>query len=358
MSRHYIVTPKNPILRHCSESFFGALNNEINVTKTLNSVSFRDIWRIVRGAATSKPSEASSLFFLAVQSDYLLWFVWIRLLSTILRTKVNLCYLMHEPRLEKGRVSPFKSWVVLMHQVVLGYLADRVLLPSDRAVAQAKTVVAPHKIRQINLTFQSIPTAVLEQRFQQLQNQWAVCKTFAMLGTASSLDKNPQGFLEFAALFDQLYPQQAQFIRGGRDRNISVNYDETRVIRFPSYLSETTKQFLFGLTHFVVIPYTASTQSGVITEALSHGKLIIVNDIPAFNDWKQFSFIFAVNFADPAALSTCIHQIAAMDRTDYQNRCWAAVHYFQTHHSESYLRQAIADVLHNSLPSQLTSPSF
>ena len=131
----------------------------------------------------------------------------------------------------------------------------------------------------------------------------------------------------------------------GRDRTSFVECDDNFIIRFPSYISEASKRFLLGLTHFVVVPYTASTQSGVITEALSHGKLIIVNDIPAFDHLKKFSFILTVDFSDPKSILACIYHILTMDISEYEQYYWEAIHYFEQHYSERCLLATLSKVL-------------
>jgi hypothetical protein len=133
-------------------------------------------------------------------------------------------------------------------------------------------------------------------------------------------------------------------IRAGRDRGQFANYDEF-IVRFPSYISETTKRFLLESTHFMIVPYTASTQSGVITEALGHGKLIIVNDISAFAHLKQFSFIFTVDFSNLDSIQVCIHRILTMNFSNYEKRYWEAVQYFEQNYSEYHLSIALDQVL-------------
>ncbi len=352
MTIQYVFIPNNPILWHCADSFFRVLSqrksqqqDKITSVEYVSKTNFRNTWHLVHTLLNASSESSISLFFLAIQSDYLVIAFLLKLISKICQKKVNIYYLMHEPRLEKGRVNFVKGFLVYVHQVMFAYIADKVMLPSPEAVSRAKTFILDAKIYQINLAFASISDEALRQNLQQLKGHWDNSKKFLMLGTVSSIDKNPQGFLEFASAFQCHYPNQAQFIRAGRDRTSFVEYNDNLIIRFPSYISEAAKRFLLGLTHFVIVPYTASTQSGVITEALSHGKLIIVNDIPAFAHLKEFSFIFTVDFSDPNSILACIHQISIMDISEYEQYYWEAIHYFEQHYSERCLSAALSKVL-------------
>ena len=352
MTIQYVFIPKNPILWHCADSFFRVLSQRksqqqdgITSVEYVPKTNFGNAWHLVRILLNASSESSTSLFFLAIQSDYLVIAFLLKLISKVWQKQLSIYYLMHEPRLEKGRVNFVKAFLVYAHQVMFAYIADKVMLPSSEAVDRAKTFVPAAKTYQINLAFASLPDEALKQNLQQLKGSWNNCKNFLMLGTVSSIDKNPQGFLEFASAFQCHHPDQASFIRAGRDRASFVEYDDNLIIRFPSYISEAAKRFLLGLTHFVVVPYTASTQSGVVTEALSHGKLIIVNDIPAFAHLKKFSFIFTVDFSDSNSILDCIHQISIMDISEYEQYYWEAIHYFEQHYSERCLSAALSKVL-------------
>jgi len=110
---------------------------------------------------------------------------------------------------------------------------------------------------------------------------------------------------------------------------------------------DRAKNYLFGLTHFIVVPYLFSTQSGVVAEALSHGKLIIVNDIPAFTHLKGLDFVFATDFNDEDAIVNCLKDLFNLDWTEYQKRYWNAVNYFRDNFSEIYLAKVMDDMMSN-----------
>lgn len=344
MNNQFVFIPKNPILRHCSDSFSSALRSHADSSTIIHcptTVDFKTIRQLLRQITQSKSDDSFSIFLLAVQTDYLILLYVVKFTTGILSKQVKVYYLMHEPRLEKGRVNPLKTLIIFMHQFLFGYLADVILLPSDEAVSKAETFVRKAKICKVNLAFLSVPQAVLEKNLQLLKSSWETRKIFSMLGTASSLDKNPQGFIDFASIFHQLYPEQAQFIRGGRDRGIDIKYDEDLIVRFPSYLSDVTKEFLFHLSHFIVVPYSFSTQSGVLTEALSYGKILIVNDIPAFEQFKKFNFIISIDFNDKKSIVNCINYILAMSFSDYKLLHQSSIQYFRENHSEVYLSKTL-----------------
>jgi hypothetical protein len=343
MNNQYIFVPKNPILRHCSDSLSQALKNQSDNSTAIHCLSLTNlkiVGSLLRQVVSTQSGEQISLFFLAVQSDYLALLCFLKVFTIIFDRNINTYYLMHEPRLEKEQTNPVKSWIIFLHQFLFGYFSDVILLPSDKAVAKAETFVRKEKIRKINLTFLSIPKATLEKNLQQLKGRWEMGKTFSMLGTVSSSTKNPQGFLDFASIFNQLHPGAAEFIRGGRDRGINVHYSE-EIVRFPCYLSEQTKGFLFSLSHFIIVPYFVSTQSGVIVEALSYGKILIVNDIPAFQHLRELDFVFVIDFSEKNMMLRCIHHILSMSSIEYERCYWSAIQYFQKNHSEAYLLEKI-----------------
>lgn len=346
----YIFIPKNPILRHCSETFFNVLKTKELEQKNRNlsveyitQINLENSWKIIQELVTSQ-TEETSLFLLAVQSNYLVFACVLRLFYILFRKRLNIYYLMHEPRLEKGRVHFVKSSIIYAHQLVFANVADKVMLPSVEAVNRAKSFVPTEKFLPINLAFTSVSEKRLQKNLQNLKCQWNIYKNFLMLGTASSVDKNPQGFLDFAALFHQNYPDKGQFIRAGRDRNLQVTYDESLIVHFSNYISENTKGFLLGLAHFIVVPYTVSTQSGVIIEALSYGKLVIVNDIPAFAHLKGLNFVLVVDFSNSESILNCIHEILEMDVHDYEKCYWEAIRYFNDNYSERCLANAIKPI--------------
>lgn len=345
MSKKYIFVPANPNLRHCSDLLFSVIKSQANIDDfvyLLTKVQIKSIWILIQQVFMAKLENEMSVLFLAVQSDYLVLLIFLKLTCSLFNRQVKVYYLMHEPRLERGRISFVKSFAIFIHQFMFGYFADVILLPSDEAIAKAESFVEKSKLHKVNLTFASVSQMTLEKNLTLLKCSWRMQKTFSMLGTVSSLDKNPQGFLNFVSVFDQLYPEQAHFIRGGRDRGIQVQYDENLIIRFPSYLPDNTKRFLFGLSHFVIIPYSFSTQSGVVAEALSYGKLLILNDIPAFSYLKKYSFTFFVDFNNKDELTQCVNKLLAMSLEDFESCYWKAVDYFNANHSEEYLRNALS----------------
>ncbi|WP_208340007.1 glycosyltransferase [Aetokthonos hydrillicola] len=252
--------------------------------------------------------------------------------------------MMHEPRLEKGRTNPLKAFLVYISNLLFGFLSSKVLLPSNEAVLKAKSFVENQKICQVNLTFMSVPDEILERNLFELRCNWEKVKTFSYLGTAVK-DKNPQGFIKFANIVNKYYVDKARLIRAGSDKNVSINYDKELIIRFPGYMSNSAKKFLLGLTHFLVIPYSFSTQSGVIAEALSYGKLLVINDIPAFSCFKNLEFVFLIDFNDESSILKCINYLFSMEISDYEKCYREAVNFYQKNYSVSYLSKTLPKVL-------------
>jgi hypothetical protein len=346
----HLFRPKNPMLHHCSESFYKAMtaNTDSDVTSYsvnyLYSVTFEETWLLIKKLLSVNREEKISVFFFLIQLDYLLLALILKTISQIFNKNLKIYYLMHEPKFEKGRISPLKAYIVFLYHLIFGYIGDKIFLPSDEALLKAKSFIKNEKLYKVNLSFISPPENILQKNVAQLKFTWDQEKTFSLLGRGDR-DKNPQGFLSLSTIINKHYPAQARFIRGGRDRNVQVNYDEKLIIRFPGFISNSAKSLLLGLSHFIVIPYSFSTQSGVVTEALSYGKLLIINDIPTFSYLKGLSFAFFTDFNDESSMSKCIDDLFSMDINDYEARYWEAVQYFQENHSEAYLLKTLRETL-------------
>lgn len=347
----YIFVPKNNNLRHTSDSLNKALklSTDISCYRSIeiNHITWEIIIDLIKKASKLTQGESISLFFLSIQLDYLLLTIVLKLLSKIFSKQAIVYYLMHEPRYEKGRVNPIDANLVYLYNLLLGNFADRILLPSNEALNKAKTFLDPSKFERVNLSFISIPEQILEDNLIELKNNWERLKTFSLLGTAAK-DKNPQGFVLLANITDRQYSGKTRFIRAGRDRDVNVDYDEDIITTFPGYMTDSGKRFLFGMTHFIVVPYFFSTQSGVIAEALSYGKILIVNDIPAFSNLKGLDFVFIIDFSNEDSILKCVNNLFNMDWTDYEQRYWNAIEYFQNNFSELYLSKAITSIIQSS----------
>lgn len=336
----YVFEPSNRNLRHCSTSFQKALsalepNASIRVvdeTTSLIKLLMQDM----------KLKKNILIFMFSIQAKNLVVILVLSALKHLCSS--NIFYLMHEPRYEKGRISPIKSRIVYLYNLVIGATASKILLPSREAVCRAKSFLPENKFFPLNLTFVSVPKDEIHRSLILLKQRWNTAKTFSSLGT-SAPDKNPQGFVRFAELVNQHYPSEAQFIRAGRDRKVSLTYDQTLITTFPGYMTHSAKKYLFNLSHFVVIPYMFSTQSGVIAEALSYGKLLILNDIAAFSDFKNLSFVFMADFSKEESLLKCIEQIFSLTEQDYESKYWEAIQYFQSNHSVDYLSAKLKQIL-------------
>ena len=346
----YLFRPKNPRVHHCSESFYKAMTlntgSDVNSYSVnyLYSLNYPESWLLIKQLVSLNNEEKISIFFFLIQLDYLILAFILKTTSRILNKNLEISYLMHEPKYEKGRINPVKAYFVFLYHLFFGYIADKILLPSNEAFLKAKDFVNNDKLYKVNLSFISISEDILQNNLAQLKFSWGDEKTFLLLGRVAK-DKNPQGFLSLANIINKDYPKQTRFIRAGSERNVQVNYDEKLIIRFPGFISNSSKSFLLGLSHFVVIPYSFSTQSGVVAEALSYGKLLILNDIPTFSYLKGVNFVFFTDFNDESSMSKCIHDLFTMDINDYETRYWEAIRYFQENHSEAYLSKTLQETL-------------
>jgi hypothetical protein len=110
-------------------------------------------------------------------------------------------------------------------------------------------------------------------------------------------------------------------------------------------MTNSAKVFLLNTTHFVVVPYFFSTQSAVVTEALKYGKILIINDIPAFSYLKELKSVFIVNFNDEMAMLQCINYLFSMNVSEYEFLYWESVKYFQQNHSDEYLSKIMNEIV-------------
>jgi hypothetical protein len=347
-----IFVPKNNNLRHTSDSLGKALklSTDMNSYRSIeiNSINQKIIINLVKEISKSKKGESMSFFFLSIQFDYLLMTILLKLLCKIFSKNLIIYYLMHEPRYEEGRVNPIDANLVYLYNLTLGHMADRILLPSNEALNKAKTFIDFSKLDRVNLGFISISEQILSNNLIELKDNWDRLKTFSLLGTAAK-DKNPQGFISLANIIARQRSEKTRFIRAGRDRDVNLEYDEDIITTFPEYMTDSGKRFFFSLTHFIVVPYFFSTQSGVIAEALSYGKILIINDIPAFANLKGLDFVFIIDFNNEDSILKCVNNLFEMSWTDYEQRYWNAINYFQENFSESYLSKIIPGIVQSSI---------
>lgn len=341
MIYNYFVEPKNPNLKHCPNSFIEGIEKKypqermeiakidrINIATTIQTIG-----KII---ATKKTVDTTVFFFFSTQPEYILAIAIFRAINSILHREIEVYHLMHEPRYERGRVSLKTALLVYYSNWMMSKLADRIILSSQQAIEKGRTFIPKDKIVNINLVFASQNRNALTTNLCNLQQSWDRHKTFSLIGIAAK-DKNPGGFLSLASVANSEYPDRARFIRAGWDKDVRLNYEKEGIIQFPNYITNTAKNFLLSLTHIVVIPYSFSTQSGVIAESLSYGKILIINDIPSFSKFKGLKFVFSIDFNSKEQIANCLGRIFTMSSDEYAECCLAAIDYFEQNHSISYL---------------------
>jgi glycosyltransferase involved in cell wall biosynthesis len=348
MKYNYFVDPKNPNLKHCSDAFvdatilrYGRENIKVDRIKSLDiSIGIYLIERIIN----TKKSDASSIFLFATQPDYILLLVTIQLLNLIFQRDIKIYHLMHEPRYEPGRASLKTSLLLYYSNWMISRLTDRVILSSQLALTRAESFIPKEKIVNINLVFASNDRDFLTKNLDDLQQSWDRLKTISLIGIAAK-DKNPQGFVSLANIANIEYPHQVRLIRAGWDKDVKLDYDKDKIIQFPGYITNAAKVFLLSLTHVVVIPYNFSTQSGVIIEAMSYGKIVIVNDIPSFSPFKGLNFVLTIDFNSSEQISNCLKRIFSMTADEYKQCCLSAIEYFERNYSKQYLAKRLEDLI-------------
>jgi hypothetical protein len=277
-----------------------------------------------------------TIMFFATQLEYIPILCVLKLIASILSKDLKLIHLMHEPRYEKGRTSNFISLLGYTLNWTIARLVDKVIVPSSEGISKAQTFIESSKLYQINLAFSSNEEKDLQQDLHNLKSRWNSKKTFSLIGIAAP-DRNPDGFIHLANEINTKYVNCAKFIRAGRDKDVIVDYKSEKVITFPGYITNEAKSYLTSQSHIIVIPYLFSTNSAVIPESLSYGKLLIVNDIPAFSYLKGEKFAFIVDFNDRTQITECVKKIFGLSADEYESYYLDAVTFFQTHHSQTYL---------------------
>jgi hypothetical protein len=350
MKFQYLFIPKNINLHHCPESYGTALSaNNIDNSSLIEYIpklDYKFYHKLISLFKNKNYQNTYSFFFFSVQVEYFILVVFLRILSAFSSTKLDIYYLMHEPKHKAGESqnSSIKLFLLFFYNYFFAQASNKVILPSNQAVAKSENFVDHQKVYQVNLSFLQNSNELLEKSIKQLRGSWDDCKTFSFICTAVK-DKNPQGFVSFVNAFSDYHKSKSRFIRAGKDLRVSVNYNEDSIIRFPGYISNSSKEFLLNLTHFLVIPYNLSTQSGAIAEALSYGKFLIVNNIPAFAYLKELKFAFVIDFNNEEEILDCIQQIFSMDIQYYEECFWEAINYFNEYHSEIYLSQELNQIL-------------
>jgi glycosyltransferase involved in cell wall biosynthesis len=348
MNYNYFVYPKNTNLNHCPASFVDAMllkydRENIEIDK-LKSLDFYTTISLIKKIVTAGKCDIISIFLFATQPDYILSISAIRIINSIWRRDIKIYHLMHEPRYERGRASFKTSLLLYYSNLIISRLVDRVILSSKLALSKAESFIPLDKIVNINLVFLSQERSSIVKNINDLKRSWHQLKTMSLIGIAAK-DKNPAGFLSLASIANHEYPDRVRLIRAGRDKDVELNYDREQIIQFPGYITNAAKAFLLSLTHIIIIPYNFSTQSGVIIEAMSYGKIFIVNDIPSFAPFKGLKFVFTIDFNSSEQISNCLSQIFSMNDDEYEQCCLAAIEYFECNYSRQYLAERLDDLI-------------
>jgi hypothetical protein len=347
MHYKYLVNPKNPNIHSFVISYYDAFTDGNLVSETqvekVRKLNIRSVLDILNKIRKLRVEDKISVMFFATQPEYVPILGLLKLIASVLSKNLYLLHLMHEPRYEQGRTSKLTSFLVYSLNWSIAKLSDRVIVPSSEGIKKAQTFIESSKLCQINLTFKANKEQDLLKYLQDLKFRWDSEKTFSLIGIAAP-DRNPHGFIQLAHQINERYPYSAKFIRAGQDKNVIVDYQSEGIITFPGYITNEAKSYLTSLSHFVVIPYLFSTNSAVIPESLSYGKLLIVNDIPVFSYLKNQSFAFVIDFSDRIQMLECINKIFSLTVEEYESSSLAAIDFFKNQHSQSYLTNKLNQV--------------
>jgi hypothetical protein len=343
METRYLINPKNPNLHPFPRTFHAAFQS-LGVSRS-KIVPSNDIMVMVKEVLFGSSLGSTIIYFFSTQPAYFPLIILLRCIAFIKRTHLVIYHQMHEPWYERGRAPLKATFFGYLFNFLMSRVVDRVILPSNQALKKAQSFIPNNKLRVLNLTFDDFSTPeTLGKNLSSLKDSWQSNRVISLIGGASS-DRNPEGFLRMSRIAHGFYPEIFRFIRAGRDTKVSLNYSKSGVIAFHGYISEDSKEFLLSLTHFIAIPYHFSTQSAVLPEALGNGKLVILNDIPAFSHLSEEDFAFIVDFNNESELTACIDKIKNMSMQEYEFRSQHAIDYFNRNHSIQYLMNNIHLVL-------------
>jgi hypothetical protein len=349
MDLHFLIQPKNPNLSHCPDSLENAIDLLAETCAFLvcsRVDKFVDVVHLYKSIISSNVNSRFYVYLFSTQPEYPLFLISIKILCFLIKREVVIIHQMHEPWYEKGRASLIQRCLVYVLNSITSKLCDKIILPSEQALLKARLFGCLEKLYMINLTFlRKGSLDQLKASLVILKYSWNISKTVSLIG-GTGPDRNPEGFLSLSIISNEKYQGEFSYVRAGRDKKVSIDYKKFGIVEFSGYLTESAKQFLLLQTHFIVVPYAFSTQSGVIAEALSYGKLLIVNDIPAFDYLKSYEFAYVIDFSDPNKISNCLEKIRAIEKEDYERRYWLAIDYFQKNHSEEYLSHRLNEMLY------------
>jgi glycosyltransferase involved in cell wall biosynthesis len=341
MNYIYLIIPRNPNLNHSPDTFevgmIAELERELVKVEQFNRLDFKSSLSLIKKSNKLNTKDKISVFLFSTQPEYILALITLRCWSFFSQREVRMYQQMHEPKYEKGRATLKISLLVYWINFIISRLCDRIILSSEQAEKKAEDFIAKDKIVRVNLTFISNDRKVLVKNIAELKQSWDNLKTFSSFGIGAK-DKNIEGFISLANLVKSRYSGRIQCIRAGWDKDIKLDYNKEQIVHFPGYIPNSAKKLLLSLSHAIVIPYQFSTQSGVVIEALSHGKIVIANDITAFSHLKGLKSVFIIDFNDREQISNCLKELMSMTSDKYEECCWDSINYFNTNHSTEYLQ--------------------
>ena len=348
MNYIHLVYPKNPNLKHSPSTFAEALVREFGLNQVqiekVSKINLATSIRLIKQLIRIDNQDTISLFFFSTQTEYILLMFALRCINLVMRKNLKIYHQMHEPRYDPGRASLKISLLLYWSNWLIASFTDRVILSSEQALIRGRTFIPNKKIVQINLTFPPNDRQELIKSLVDLKSSWTKTKTISLIGIAAK-DKNPEGFISLIDIANLEYPDQIQAIRAGWDKDVKLDYHHSNIVHFSGYITDDAKKFLSLLTHIIVIPYHASTQSGVVVESLSYGKIVIVNDIPAFQHLRDLASVFIVDFTNKEQISKCLHEIFSMSVDEYEKCYWESIKYFESHNSHLYLQTKLDELI-------------
>lgn len=348
MNYIYLITPKNPNLKHSSDTFEAGFNSGfdreyINVEE-VNQLDFKSSLSLIKRSNKLNNKDKISVFLFSTQPEYILLLIILRCWASIAQREVKVYQQMHEPKYEKGRATLKMSLLVYWINFIISRLCDRIILSSEQAEKKAGDFIPKEKTFRINLTFVSNDRKILARNIANLKQSWCDLKTFSSFGIGAR-DKNIEGFLSLANIVNNQYSEQIQCVRAGWDKDIKLDYGKEQIVHFPGYITNSAKKLLLSLTHVIVIPYKFSTQSGVVIEALSHGKIVIASNITAFSHFKDLKSVFIIDFNNHEQISDCLNNLMSMTPDAYEECCWESINYFNDNHSTKYLQGRLDELI-------------
>ncbi len=308
-------------------------NSNISFKKILDILNIKKIIYIINKIdSIVEKSNEINLFTFAPELNYLLLFICIKLKFK----NVKIWYLMHEPNSIERKV--LKGYIVHIYNLIIFQLCDKIILASENAYNGAKKIFSnTSKMIIINLVFSSKPVVKSIEENRIVNNNKD--NKYLYYGTGSYGKRPDRLNIVADILMEKFSNKEYKIVRAGKDI-FKVNY-RTNILVFSEYLEKSKIEELISNCKIIVLPYDFIVQSGIIVEALYHGKLVLASRIDGFMQYQSCESVFLVDFEDIISVEKKLHYLMNLTLDEYRLKVDLGQIFFTENHSYSYLRDRL-----------------